>query len=96
MTAPWTLENFIEALDIWTESENPSDDLRIVVTAWVMSRADDPYQGVRREASFDNYWYGTVPRSLHDDDKVVLCSYWIIESEHVVRCDLINTLSYPV
>jgi hypothetical protein len=37
----WALERFEECLDRWIEVENPSDDLRIIVTEWVLSRFDD-------------------------------------------------------
>ena len=42
-------------------------DLRFLVTEWILTRAADPYQGVRREAGFDNLWFGAVPRSGHGD-----------------------------
>jgi hypothetical protein len=61
-----------------------------------LSRADDPYQGVKRERGYDNLWYGVVPNSLHGDNMIVLCSYWVYESRHAVRCDQIATLNYPV
>lgn len=96
VTTPWKLEGFIEALDRWIERENPHDDLRLAVTSWVLSRADDPYQGVKRERGYDNLWYGVVPKSLHGDNMIVLCSYWVYESRHAVRCDQIATLNYPV
>jgi hypothetical protein len=92
----WILEGFGEALDIWGEREPPDIDLRLVVTAWVFSRHDDPYVGVRREAGFDNLWFGPVPGSVHGDQKVVACAYWIMESTRTVRCDSIATLSLPM
>jgi hypothetical protein len=91
----WSLEGFEEALDIWAERESPDIDLRLVVTSWVFARHGDPYVGVRREAGFDNLWFGAVPGSIRDQ-KVVVCSYWIIESARTVRCDSIATLSLPI
>ena len=75
----WALENFEACLDAWIEHERPSDELRILVTAWVLSRFDDPYVDVRREPSFDNLWFGAVPGSVHGEGRVVVCSYWIHE-----------------
>lgn len=75
--------------------QQPPQDLTLAVTAWILSRYDDPYQGVRREPAFENLWYGPVP----DTDlagKVVQCAYWIEESTHTVRCDSFATLSRPV
>ena len=47
---------------MWIERELPSDDLRLTVTAWILTRYDDPYQGVQREPGFDNLWFGEIPR----------------------------------
>lgn len=92
----WQLENFGEALDRWIDTQQPSADLRLIVTEWVLSRFDDPYRGVHRVAGFDNLWYGQVPRTLHGAHLVVTCSYWITETEKVVRCDNLATLSLPL
>lgn len=95
-TAPWTLEGFLELLDTWIQIESPPDDLRLLVTAWIMTRYDDPYQGVHREPSFENLWYGPVPRSANGKGAVVVCSYWIIESTRTVRCNSFATLNLPI
>lgn len=87
---------FEERLDTWISIEAPFDDLRLTVTAWMLTRFDDPYQGVRRAHGFDNLWFGVIPDTAHDDDRVVCCSYWIEETTRTVRCDSIATLSWPV
>ena len=93
--SPWTLENFEECLDRWIDLEKPIDELKLIVTAWVLTRFDDPYVGVRREAGFDNLWYATVPRTAHEGS-IVVCSYWIFDRERRVRSDSIATLSLPL
>ena len=92
----WILKGFIERLDAWIDLEDPDQDLRMAVTAWVLTRQIDPYEGVERDAGFANLWFGTVPHSLHDDARVVVCSYWILEAESVVRCDTFGTLGLPL
>lgn len=62
---PWQLEKFESGLDAWISLETPDDDMRLVVTAWVLTRFDDPYQGVRRERGFPNLWFGSIPGSDH-------------------------------
>jgi hypothetical protein len=57
----WQLESFLDHLDVWIEREQPSDDLRLIVTAWVLTRYEDPYQGVQREPGFENLWFGEIP-----------------------------------
>lgn len=92
----WRLAGFLDRIDEWAARENPPADLRLRVTAWVLSRFDDPYQGVQREAGFPNLWYGEIPGTAHGHAQIVVCSYWIVEREHTVRCDSIATLSYPL
>jgi len=55
------LERFLDRLDAWAEQEDPSTDLRILVTSWIMTRYDDPYQGVQRAEGFENLWFGADP-----------------------------------
>lgn len=93
---PWTLENFLERFDAWVDLESPEDDLRCVVMAWILTRYDDPYQGVRRDSGFENLWFGAVPESGHEPGNVVTCAYWIKESSRTVRCDNVGTLSLPL
>lgn len=68
----------------------------MIVTAWVLTRYDDPYQGVRRESGFPNLWFGVVPDTDDGSGHVVVCSYWIAESTRTVRCDNFGTLSRPL
>jgi hypothetical protein len=93
---PWQLRAFLERLDDWAQREYPSDELRRLVTAWILSRYDDPYQGVRREPGFDNLWFGKIPGSHRSGDgTVVTCSYFINEATHTVQCDNFGTLNLP-
>lgn len=92
----WTLRRFLHQLDRWATEESPDLDLKLTVTAWILSRADDPYQGVRREPDFENLWFGPVPATRHGRNQVVCCSYRIIERDRTVVCDSFATLSLPV
>lgn len=92
----WSLIDFGERIDSWILAEDPADDLRLLVTAWVVTRFDDPYQGMRREPGFDNLWFGAIPETLHRNGMVVCGSYWILEADHTVRCDQFATLALPV
>ena len=92
----WRLERFLSEFDAWVERERPSDDLRVIVMEWLVGRQDDPYRGVQREPGFDNLWFGAVPDSNDGADRVVTCSYWIVESEHLVRCNSFATLGLPL
>jgi hypothetical protein len=93
--AQWVLRDFLDQLDAWIDTDKPPQDLINHVTAWIMSRADDPYRGVRREPSFPNLWYVTVPGS-YVDGAVVLCSYFIVETLHEVHCKGFGTVGWPV
>jgi hypothetical protein len=92
----WQLIGFEDGLDRWVSIDQPSVDLRFLVTEWVIGRADDPYTGVRRRAEIaSNYWFGIVPGS-YEGRHVIVCGYWIDEQTRSVRCDRIATLALPV
>ncbi|MDQ1648783.1 MAG: hypothetical protein QOG60_840 [Frankiaceae bacterium] len=67
-----------------------------MVTAWILTRYTDPYQGVRRGPGSDNLWFGKIPRAVDLDDKQVVCSCFIFERVRVVRCNDFASLSWPV
>ena len=90
----WRLDRFLERLDAWIEQEKPPGDLLLIVLPWIMSRAENPYRGVRRE--MEDYWFGEVPDTDDGSGRVVVCSYWVDESRRVVVCDMFATLSRPV
>jgi len=92
----WQLAGFLERLDAWTQAESPEDDLRLLVTAWVMTRYDDPYRGVRREVGMDNLWFGVVPDSDDGAGHVVVCSYFVNERGRIVVCSGIASLTLPL
>lgn len=93
----WLLEDFLERLDQWAERESVPVDLRFVVTEWILSRMDDPYEGVRRDTSIPNLWYGKVPGPYDVRDRsAVVCSYFINERDHSVRCDSFARLGLPI
>jgi hypothetical protein len=92
----WALEGFLERLDAWAEQEDPPADLRLLVTSWIMTRYDDPYQGVQRAEGFDNLWFGPVPETDDGQGHIVVCSYWIEENRRTVRCDSFATLNLPL
>lgn len=93
---PWVLDKFLERFDAWVEREAPTDDLRVIVMDWILTRDDDPYQGVRREEGIPNLWFGRIPNSHDGSGHVVVCSYWIKESSRTVCCDNFGTLSLPL
>ena len=100
MTPPggdWTLVSFLEGLDLWIAEEQPDDDLRLVVTTWVLSRAEDPYRGdCRRDPVVPNLWAVAIPKTRHDGDLVVVATYFIEERSHSVRCNQIGSLTLPL
>jgi hypothetical protein len=92
----WILLGFLDRLDQWVERESPPDELRLLVTAWIMTRFDDPYQGVRREGKFPNLWFGPVPDAVDTQGRLVACAYWIDEVNHTVRCDSFGSFPPPL
>lgn len=96
MPEAWQLVQVEERFEEWVQLERPADWRRVLVLNWLLARIDNPYEGLRGEEGFDNLWFGVVSKSLDEDGTVVVCSLWIDEHAHVVRCDRIATLGWPV
>lgn len=94
MPTQWRQLGFAERLDEWIVTEAPDDHLRRTVTAWTLTRLDDPYEAMRRQSGFANLWFGRVP-GTHRSGMAVFCSLWIDEANYIVRCDRIGSLSLP-
>lgn len=92
---PWKLDRFSERLDVWIKVCSPSGELRRIVRTWVLTRFDNPYEGVTQTPGFDNLWSGRIPHSEDGRGNAVLCSYFIEEISHTVRCDQFATLREP-
>lgn len=91
----WELRGFIEKLDEWIDLESPSDDVRLIVGEWLLSRLDDPHSGMRREEDIDDLWFGPIPHSQHQG-AVVVCSYFVRQRTRTVTCDRFATLALPI
>ena len=94
-TPPFSLEGFVDAFDARVKEEEPPDSHRLRVLDWIFTRAESPYEGLRREPGFANLRFGVVPGTERGSE-VVVCSLWVVEAEHVVRADRFATLSSPV
>lgn len=96
MQQSWRQEAFETRLDEWIELEGPTLRLRRLVTAWALTRLEDPYDGMQRQSGFPNLWFGRIPGTYEPaDGTVVVCSLWIEETSRTVRCDRIGTLGIP-
>jgi hypothetical protein len=62
----------------------------------VLTRLENPYDGMQRQQGFANLWFGRIPGTYQPGDgTVVVCSLWIEETSRMVRCDRIGTLTIP-
>ena len=91
----WELRDFETFLDAWIHTEHPEQEVVLEVAAWILSRMDDPYQGVTRQPDTPDYWHGRIPGTDRGDTSVY-CAYYILVAEHAVRCDIFGTLNRPV
>jgi hypothetical protein len=92
----WRLVRFIAHLDRWAAAENPDQDERLTVAAWVMGRHDNPYAGVRRVKGEANLWFGRVAGTRRPDGTIVTCAYHVLEETRVVRCHAIARAYLPL
>lgn len=93
---PWLIVNFEPWLIRWVREYQPPLAVIVAVRAWVKSREENPFAGVNYEPGFDNYLFGAIPNTMDGDGRVVTCAYWVHRDDHVVRCDMISTASWPV
>lgn len=93
----WQLEGFLELFDQWIAVEGLEEygDLPLIVLNWVHARARNPYAGVRREPDLENLWWGKIPESADNRGRVVVCSYFIYESESRIQCATFGWLTGP-
>jgi|SRR5579859_4684577 len=92
----WTLIGFLEHLDTWIGHESPKQDLRVIVTDWVLSRSVDPYKAAQREAGFANLRFARIPNTFDGAGSLIVRSYFVEETTTTVRCSNIATLTWPV
>ncbi|MFK3980941.1 hypothetical protein ACI2K4_11250 [Micromonospora sp. NPDC050397] len=95
----WKLAGFEEAFEQWLIRESPSADVSLAVAEWMLSRAEDPYEGARREPGFPDLWTARIrgtAEGRRTKFNMVLCTFRVLEPEHVVSCDNFATLGYPV
>lgn len=98
--ARWTLQGFVEQLDLCIERESLDDDLRLIALQWIMTRMTEPYRGVRREPvehpDFGVLWHGAIPDSHVGGGYVLACSFWASERSRHLRCNSFAVLPLPL
>lgn len=91
----WLVLGWEDCLERWITVEHPPQELRSIVVNWLMTRLDDPHQGVRRMPEFVGWWFGKVAGS-DAGFSAVYCTYQINGAERVVQVRSISTLNRPV
>lgn len=80
MTSPdshlWRILDLDRLLDTWTERDDPPTEVQVSVDLWMMSRMDDPYAEMLRDANFPNLWHCVVP-ATSQGGTAVACAYEI-------------------
>ena len=96
MADRWRLDGFEHWLQVWIGEYSPPLERIRTVREWIQSRETDPLAGVRFVPGFSDYLFGWIPGTLDAADRVVTCTYWLDRAGRAVRCDLIETQSWPV
>jgi hypothetical protein len=94
-SAGWRVLGAGDCLDRWDDTEQPPEELRNIVRDWLMTRVEDPHQGVSRMPGFPGWWFGKVAGS-DQGWAAVYCTYLIDEETRTVEIRGINTLNRPV
>jgi hypothetical protein len=96
----WNLTDFETHIELWQQICDPPVEDRLAVANWLLSRLEDPYEGMRHEgvdadgAGHPNLWSGVVP-GTYRDGAAVLVSVMIFERVGTVRCNSIMTQGWP-
>lgn len=89
----WQVLGFDDCMDLWIHTQNPPDELCILVANWLVARIENPHVGVRRRPDFPNQWFGKVTNSDHGSGAAVYCTYDLDEAEKIVYIRAISTLT---
>lgn len=87
-------DSFRRRFELWRAQEDPPPEVLAVVEEWIPTRKIDPFRGARCQREEDDFWVARIPDSLHLGH-LVICSYWVVRADRLVRCDLFGTLSWP-
>ncbi|GAA2712918.1 hypothetical protein [Actinoplanes palleronii] len=93
---PWLLSNFDRWISWWVQECEPPLRINITVRGWVVSRAENPFEGARFVPGFDDLLFAAIPGTLDEAGQVVTCTYRVIRADWTVYCSMIGTASWPV
>jgi hypothetical protein len=85
--------DFFERFNYWVDEDDPSEDFKFWVMAWIFRLIDSPTAGAGLAPTGKPLWFAKVPRA-EDEHSGVVCLYTI--QDNVVRCNGITTLSKPI
>ena len=90
----WEFSDFHKHFNEWVESDDPPDDFRFWVTAWLYRLIEDPRSDAVPASDLgEPWWFVQVPHA-ESDSHAVVCLYSIDADQ--VRCSGFSTLRKPV
>lgn len=90
----WQFFDFNERFNQWVDDDNPPEDFRFWVMAWLYRMQDDPtVDAARADALGDPWWFARIPNA-ESASHAVVCLYRIDDNN--VRCSGFTTLPKPV
>lgn len=90
----WRFSDFYVRFHQWVDDDDPSEEFRFWVIAWLFRLQDDPMVDAARAPGVgEPWWFAKIP-GAEDDRLGVVCLYSIVD-EHV-RCSNITTLRKPI
>lgn len=86
--------DFHERFNQWVTEDDPPDDFKFWVMAWLHRLQDDPRADAAQTPEMGElWWFAKIPRA-EDQHRAVVCLYSI--DGDVVRCSGITILSKPI
>lgn len=86
--------DFHERFNYWVQDDDPPDDFKFWVMAWLFALQDDPTVHAARAIELGPDWWFAVIPNTDDGARAVVCLYSIVGD--VVRCSGFTTLNKPI
>jgi hypothetical protein len=93
--AQWVVKDFEWALDVWAATENPPDDLLILIATWGLGLLDEPQRNARpAEGLGGDIWFAIIPGTW-DGTHMVTLTFFLDAVKREVRCSFFGYQTPP-
>jgi hypothetical protein len=92
----WQYGNFWEQFNAWVDADDPSDEFKFWVMAWLYRIQEDPEADAAPAEDIGRPWWFAVIPGAEDNTRAVVCLYSIGLVQDEVKCSGFSTLRKPI